>query len=302
MTIAPAVFIVITIGLFFHAANAQVNNDWMRVQSNDGEFSIEVPKSHRFFCNAEGFQISKNDSDLPLKDMCMMNAVIDGTLVSFEIYEAGKNAMDALCDHDAFAKEGRKVSELKTGEIKIKQVVNVTDKYFSIRQFFRTRKHVCILTAANRNGEVPAMRRFLDSLVIADNLVSNPNSDAAKFSELKVTDIGIEFDDDADDHPSKQKLPKPAPDPDVKPFVIVRAARASYVDTARDQRVTGSVRLKMKFAEDGFIPTITVRRTLPQGLLRQAIFAALRVKFLPKEKNGIPISTTVTMEYGFNIH
>jgi TonB family protein len=300
MTIARAILIVITFGLSFNIVTAQVDDRWMHVQSNDGEFSIEVPKSHRFFCNADGFQISKNDSDISLKDMCMMNAVIDGTLVSFEIYEAGKAAMDALYDHDAFAKDGRKVSEIKTGEIKIKQIVNSTDKYYSIRQFFKTKRHVCILTAANRNGDVRAIRRFLDSLVIADNV--SPNSNVAKFSELKVTDIGIEFDDDADDKPSTQKVPKPLPDPDIKPFVIVRAARASYVDSARDQRVAGNVRLKLKLAEDGFIPTITVRRSLPQGLLRQAIFAALRVKFLPKEKNGIPISTNVTMEYGFNIY
>jgi hypothetical protein len=53
---------------------------------------------------------------------------------------------------------------------------------------------------------------------------------------------------------------------------------------------------------NGSIPDITVLKTLPEGLLRQAVFAALRTKFIPKEKDGLPIATKSTFEFGFHIY
>jgi hypothetical protein len=60
--------------------------------------------------------------------------------------------------------------------------------------------------------------------------------------------------------------------------------------------------LKIVFAENGFIPKIEATQVLPDGLLRQAVFAAIRIKFLPEEKDDIPQTITKTVEYSFAIY
>jgi len=280
---------------------AQTTSDgWICVQSDDGEFSIEVPRNHRFFFNADGFEVSQGEVGLPLKNMYMLTGFTDETLVSFEVYDAGKGAIQALYEHDALDKQGRKTSDIKVGELKIKQVVNITDKYYSIRWFFSSKKHGYILTTASRSGEIQPMRRFLDSLVISTDASTSPPN-ATYFSSLKKTDINVAFDDGTNPAPAKSS-PQKTPDPDIKPYVMIRAPRASYVQAARDSRVTGTISLKLELGADGFVPKLTVKNYLPQGLLRQTMFAALRAKFIPKEKDGVPISTSVRMEYGFNIY
>ena len=64
--------------------------EWIRVQSNNGEFSIEVPKRYDFIFDKDGFQISSTFADdfefrnFELRNMYMMNAFLDKTLLSFE--------------------------------------------------------------------------------------------------------------------------------------------------------------------------------------------------------------------------
>ena len=301
MKFISRLWILMMVALGVQFSPAQTNSDdWMRVQSDDGEFSIEVPANNRFFFNADGFEVSQDQVGLQLKNMYMLNAFAEEALVSFEVYDCNKGAIQALFEHDALDKQGRKVNEIKVGELKIKQVINTTDKYYSIRWFFNTKKHGYILTTASRTGEVPAMRRFLDSLVMSTDAASSTQNSAV-FSSLKKTDIRVELDDDAKPSPAKGSPPK-TPDPNIKPYVMIRAPRASYVQAARDNRVTGTISLKLELGTDGFVPKLTVKRSLPQGLLRQTMFAALRAKFISKEKDGSPIVTFVTMEYGFDIY
>ena len=300
----PSLLLLLAASCFATLGQTPAADGWMRVQSNDGEFSVEVPVKHRVFYNPDGFQISKNNNDMLLKNMWMLSAVTESTLISFEVYDADKRAMEALYDDDAFEKEGRKVSESKGPGLKMKEVVNRTDKYYSIRRFFSTKNHVYVLTTANRTGEVPPMRRFLDSVRIAETgSLAVADKSATRFSQLNATDIEVEYLDAAP-VPRKKAVSnaKPAPpDPTVKPFVMVRGVRPSYVDAARARDTQGRVQLKLRLADDGFIPKLTVTSSLPNGLLRQAIFASIRTKFLPKEKDGIPVMVIVTMEFSFSI-
>jgi hypothetical protein len=297
--------ISVTLNILFCVAVglAQTNGDWIRVQSNHGELSIEVPTSHRVFFNARGFSVLGNArDDLPLKNIYLLSAYVDGTLISVELYDGSKAAKDELYEHDAFAKNGRSVREFKRGQIKIREIINRTDKYYSIRQFFSTATHVCILTTASRSGETKNMRRFLDSLAFESDSNSLNAATATTFSSLKTTEAPIEFDKSpiaVGDLGATNLTPD---DPSVKPFVVIRIPRAPYVSLARDSGVQGTIRLKLELGPDGFISKVIVQRSLPAGLLRQSLFSALRAKLLPKEKDGIPIVANVTIEFGFNIY
>jgi len=275
--------------------------DWIRVASDNGEFSVEVPAGYGFFADKDGFSQSESYNTYALREMHLLNAYAEKTLISFESYRVNKGAIEAL---SKFEERSGKVSEIKSGDLKIKQIVFQTPASYAVKRYFSSKNHVYVLTAASRSGETAAMKRFFDSLVFdRDAKAPDPALKAVAFSALKGTPVEL---DSAPDQP----LPKPGtvttpPTPDEKDdakLVIVSKPLAHYIDVARRNMEEGTVRLRVTFSKDGRVSKISTMKTLGHGLLRQSIFAALRIKFLPQEKNGEPVTVSKTVEYSFDIY
>jgi len=289
------------------AAQSGPDGGWIRVQSDDGEFSIEVPENFSYFFDSEGFITGSDQKDYPVREMNLLNAYNDGTLLSVEIYRASSDAMKELLKYAV--ERGVRTNKTAFRGIEVRELIRTEDKtltpgakFYFVSRYFHSKEHVYIVTGLSRNGETPHMIRFFESLKFT------PDSRAAlagvrRLSELKVSPVDIKY---ADVPPATDKSPtsaKPAPpDPDYRPVLLPSKPRASYVQRARDNNVMGAVRLRIVFGENGYIPTIHVMRTLPDGLVRQSIFAALRLKFVPAERNGKPIRTVRTLEYTFSIY
>lgn len=92
------------------------------------------------------------------------------------------------------------------------------------------------------------------------------------------------------------------PEPGVTPVRIISKPKASYTDNARAAGVSGSVRLVLLLGANGRILHILKLKGLGYGLDEQAIRAAKQIKFEPKMKDGKPVSTVITLEYGFQIY
>jgi Gram-negative bacterial TonB protein C-terminal len=286
---------------------AQNSEKWIRVQSDNGEFSIDFPEKYNAYSDNEGFSLSNQGSsdDYQLTDMRMVNAYVDGTLLSVEIYKGPKAAVKALMDVDSSNRSKVKKSEVKQGAYLIRQMIISNEKSRTVRKYFNSNDHIYILTAATRGPETAAAKRFLDSMVFASENRGAVQPDVVKISSLKLTPIVLE--QDLSYTPGKlnkpSKIPVPQPEPDIVPLAVVVTPRASYTNDARESNVDGSIRVKLTLSEDGFIPKILVMgRALPGGLARQTVFAAIRTKFLPKLKNNVPITVVATFEYGFNIY
>jgi TonB family protein len=107
------------------------------------------------------------------------------------------------------------------------------------------------------------------------------------------------------DGPNGGRVGPPPPKPPVgvtTALKIISKPRATYTDAARTNNVQGSVLVKVTLLASGQIGTVTAVRGLPHGLTERAIAAARQIKFEPKKINGIPQTTIVTFDYGFNIY
>lgn len=102
--------------------------------------------------------------------------------------------------------------------------------------------------------------------------------------------------------------PPPPPAAKPKPPAVTTARRIlfnpkpPYTDAARMNQVTGTVTLKVTFLASGQIGSVVPVNGLPYGLTEQAIAAARAIKFEPAKKDGVPYTTTATMQYGFSIY
>ncbi|HEY0081938.1 MAG TPA: TonB family protein [Pyrinomonadaceae bacterium] len=75
-----------------------------------------------------------------------------------------------------------------------------------------------------------------------------------------------------------------------------------YTERAKQNQVTGTVRLRLVLGADGKVQHIYPVRRLPDGLTEACINAARKIKFIPAMKDGRFVSQYVTIEYNFNIY
>jgi TonB family protein len=292
----------------FSFAQDVKKDDWFRVQSDDGEFSIEVPAKYGYFYDKEGTSVANLGEIYNITEMSVFNSYAEHTLLSFERYKGSKKALDVIADNDKEFAKWQKTSadwsEIKKDGFKIKQLIIKSEKQYTVRQYFYSKNNIYLLIASSHSGETQAMKRFFDALTFKPDVNSELLSNESRFSRLKATDIS--YLEELEDKKSSSK-PKPSTTPkladsNMKMFLILTQPRASYTESARKAGLNGVVRIKVSFSEFGQITKIVVRRALKYGLVYNAILAAMRIKILPPEEDDKPVATEKTIEYRFTLY
>jgi tetratricopeptide (TPR) repeat protein len=86
-----------------------------------------------------------------------------------------------------------------------------------------------------------------------------------------------------------------------KELKIISKPRCRYTDLARENLITGTVRLAVEFGADATIKSIVAVQSLPFGLTEDCIAAAKNIKFEPATKNGKPVTNIKVISYSFDI-
>lgn len=305
------IFICLTVILFTQTISKAQIDGWTRLQSDNGEFSIELPANYSYFFDADGFIFDDpSGKTYQFAQMQLLNAAAEKTVLTVEIYQAPspKSYLNQLLEKQRM--EGSKKDESQAGFTVKTFEQHSTKDYKSgekleisfITKFIASKTHLYVVTAANRGAETPTFQRFLSSM----RLNSAPptqidNSQGVKISSLKPITIA-QVAEDAGGLPKPDKSSADGnSSPDLKNVVILSKPRPTYTNAARKNMVTGTIRLRVTFAKDGQIPKIGIASGLPGGLNRIAFFAALRIKFIPQEKNGEFETVTKQIEYSFDI-
>ena len=83
---------------------------------------------------------------------------------------------------------------------------------------------------------------------------------------------------------------------------ILYKPQPSYSEEARQNNVEGVVVLRVILSAQGTIVGVSVISGLPYGLTERAIAAARQIKFTPAQKDGVPVTVAMQLEYKFNIY
>lgn len=150
---------------------------------------------------------------------------------------------------------------------------------------FRTPERAYLVWA---DGEEAGAARFLNSL------------------RLSPTPEGAEIKGAAPPRPTVTLVPEndgPFKNTEVTSrAVIVYKPEPHFTDEARQNNVTGVVRLRAVLSSSGRVTNISIIKALPDGLTEQAILAARHLMFFPARKDGREVSQYVVIEYNFNIY
>jgi tetratricopeptide (TPR) repeat protein len=78
--------------------------------------------------------------------------------------------------------------------------------------------------------------------------------------------------------------------------------RASYTDEARQNNISGTIKIAIEYSADGKIGFLFPFQTLPYGLTENTIAAAKAINFEPAMKNGKPVAVVSVVTYIFSIY
>lgn len=274
--------------------------EWQRVQSDNGEFSIELPKNCSYFYEKDGFSAASMNSTVEhqLTNVQMLNCYQDQTLTSVEVYNTkNPKAIVERLYRGVSDKAQPRVKKTRQGKFEIRDSTKQTQQSLYNAKYIISKTHIYVLTTATRNQSSATGQRFFASLRLSDD---GSTAKDTLISSLKnaATEFVIERPENS---PAKDETTN-AEDKSVKPFVILNKIIPNYTESARNKGVRGTVRFRVTFSENGNISKLVILNSLPGNLTREAIFTALRTRFLPSEKDDKPISVTKVVEYGFNMY
>jgi TonB family protein len=83
---------------------------------------------------------------------------------------------------------------------------------------------------------------------------------------------------------------------------IISKSEPSYTESARVFGITGTIVLRAVFSKTGTVSDIQVVKRLPHGLTERCVEAARVIQFVPAQKDGMPVSTSLQLEYNFNLY
>ncbi len=86
-----------------------------------------------------------------------------------------------------------------------------------------------------------------------------------------------------------------------KKATILSKPEPGFTEEARRKNIQGVVLLSAILSSTGKVTNVEVLQGLPAGLTEKAIKAVRKVRFVPAEKDGKPVSIRVKFEYSFVI-
>jgi Gram-negative bacterial TonB protein C-terminal len=313
--------IILVIALFatFSFAQKTKKDNWIRVQSDDGEFSVELPKKYNHFYDKEGFSFVSWGNGTYLREMSIINAYNKDTLLNVERYKVEESSQnksrESLEKTNPFKSVTEEISrklamedpryltiqktnkswiDIDKYDFKISQLTRKSEEEFTIKQHFYSESFVYILTASSRKGLTPEITRFLNSLEFNPKRSNQIKENVEIFSKLKQTKI--EFSEKPE---SELPITKTKIDKSLKPLLLIANPSVPYTAEAVKNGTVGTIILEATFSETGQITKIIVRKSLDYGLVHNAFLTMLRMKFLPALKKGKPVSTVKIFDYEF---
>lgn len=282
--------LLILITIFSFQTFAQ--DDWIRVQSDNGELSVEIPPKYNYFYSDKGVNSQRG---FALSKMSLIRGLSEDTLVSFESYQASKSFLDEFIDSDSLKIGNNEVTlkKNKKGEIEFKELNIKSNDSFLIRRYFYLEKNIYIFTAVSMKGKTAVMTKFLDSIDFKTKSTNN-NVPIPKISGLAMTQIEI-ISKNVKPIEDSEKYNKNRPSAS-----LLLRPRASFTDNTRG--ISGTVRLRYYYLETGFVSKIEIVNPVSTDLTWQVISSLIKSVRLPVESNGKPIAGQAIYEYTFTTY
>lgn len=303
-TLFAILIILVSSFLCLAQSDTRQEPNWQPFAPDREEFSAEIPVTLKA---AATLTRSANRN---------YRGQINGTY--FFIFSDRRSAPGATKIALAFAHSAQPGTSEQFGNMPSEKFEFADDEGFFHRLFtFKTNTRIYVLQTVSSQKDDPLSERFFAKLQIGKILPADPS--------IQQTDSSAAVETAAITKPSQQTgngsgsgtgsgsgpgsgggIGNGNPQPEVRPatasMVIFAKPRPSYTDLARFYGITGAVRTRVTFLQNGTIGSVEPITKLPFGLTKSAVAAAKSIQFSPAMRDGKPVNTTKLVEYQFSIY
>ena len=268
------------------AGEAVAQTKWKRYTVKDEEFSVIFPTQPAMATESELVtRLGKS------RQRRMLGAYAGGLVFTVFCIENSepRESLDDFIEQEIFSHSGwdrASEQELKRNGFSGKQY-HSPNKVPGTMQMFAVGDRIYRIQAFGAGPEDERVKQYFASVVLGK-----------KNHGILVSDgLGVPYDSSI---AAEDATPFAIRDVDRRPVVLMRP-EPNYTDDARKNSVAGPVILKAIFSSNGNVVNIRAASSLPNGLTEQAMEAAKKIKFIPALKGGKFVSTTMQLEYHFNL-
>ncbi len=291
-----ALLVVVTVGICSIAIDAQVNGGWSLIRSSSGDIIFEFPSEY-LVNHPKG-----------IEEASEMYAYPGDGWIFFSKRKNfwGRNA----AFRNASVPEKGQVAEFELGEF-TGRITTVDDGNSSTVHIYACSSKRCYsISVKSRKESAGAITRFLQSirfdkkLLYASQTASEVNPRLADVIEKlpvspKVTNIiSRSLVNNARVTTGNVMLPPPEPELS-RPLWILERPKAKNLMNVIAGKPPDTVRVLVTFRADGEIGNIVVDQAAPPAYGQSAAEAAMGIKFLPAEVNGVAVDSTRVVSYSF---
>jgi TonB family protein len=260
-----------------------VAQDWKPLATDDKDFTISMPEKVTIHRRGE-----YRTESATVKESYEVGAFYKGCAMVVRIFHTNEpKAILSLETRYSYFRDAKRSSIKINGIDAVSFVGQRNDSHFEAIGFVRNGR-LYLIHAGARKAENSYLKYFLDSINIKG--MTNPPPNAASVS-VKPQSTLTPVAEEGEPEPATASL---------KP-IIFYVAKATYTDRARQNRRQGTITVSAIFSAQGEVTGVKILKGLPDGLNDEAISAAQRIRFLPAEKDGKPVSVRMSMEFSFNL-
>lgn len=264
------------------SVSAQKQEPWERYTIRGGEFSVQLPTLPAMTTYDKALNPSQQARHV-------IAAYSKGVVYSIYVYYRNGSLEDFIAGHST-VKSNR---DVKMGQLVGKEYVLQLATTKNITQYFVTRHYIYSLNARSTAMENPEadVTRFFASLRFDSSedyiaIVDGPGSQSTWDRDTQT---------DANNEPivPNEKVTTQA--------LLVSRPEPVYTEAARKNHTTGKVVMTCVFSSSGAITDLLFVAGLHDGLAERAMAAAKQIRFIPAIKDGRFVSTSMLLEYDFNL-
>lgn len=270
------------------ADSAKAVSDWQTYTVKDEEFSVALPGVPAM--TTQTVHLLKLNRD---RKQRTLGAYADGVVFAIFTFENPnqRQSIDEIIAEGYGNSEDQPLRHLMLAGFRGEEYGSRRDDRRWVVQFYLTDRHIYMFEAVGSSFGNPdeAIPKFFSSI----KLGKNPHGVEVKNGpgEQPVSDSPIV----ASNQPFSPKAV-------TRKAGVVTKPEPAYTESARQNRVTGTVVLRCVFSSSGLVTNIRAVSGLPFGLTERAIESARQIKFIPAVKEGHFVSMYIQLEYNFNLY
>lgn len=263
-------------------ASAQKQAPWDRYTIRGGEFSVLLPTLPAMTTYDKAMNPSQQARNV-------IAAYSKGVVYAIHVYYRNGSLEDFIAGHST-VKSNR---EVKVGQFVGKEIVVQLATTKNITQYFVT-------------------KRYIYSFVARSSAIKNSEADVARFFEsikfdstedyIAIVDgAGVQSTWDPETRTDAINAPIVPVEKVTTKALLVSRPEPVYTELARKNHTTGKVIMTCVFSSSGAITDLLFVAGLHDGLAERARDAAKQIRFIPAIKDGQFVSTSMRLEYDFNL-